>query len=187
MKRQLAYLAVALGCTACQHAPAPMTPQDVFFARLQALCGKSFEGRLASPATAADAAFAGPLRVEVRDCAASEVRMPLAVGEDRSRTWVVTRTPAGLTLKHDHRHADGTEDALSQYGGSTIAPGRADRQEFPADAYSRELFVRENSPASVANTWALEVEPGRRMAYELNRPGRRFRVEFDLTRAQTAP
>jgi hypothetical protein len=122
------------------------------------------------------------MMVQVRDCTATQVRMPLAVGEDRSRTWVVTRTADGLTLKHDHRHADGTEDALSQYGGSTAAAGRSDRQEFPVDAFSRELFLRQNAPASVANTWALEIRPGALMAYELNRPGRRFRVEFDLTR-----
>lgn len=185
--RLIAVLAVALVCAGCQHAPAPPTAQDQFFARLQALCGQSFEGRLASPATAADAAFARPMVVEVRDCTATQVRMPLAVGEDRSRTWVVTRTAEGLTLKHDHRHADGTEDALSQYGGSTTDPGRPDRQEFPADAYSRDLFQRQNAAASVTNVWALEVQPGSRLAYELNRPGRHFRVEFDITRPGAAP
>ncbi len=179
--RRLALLA-ALACAACQHAPAPADPQELFFARLQALCGQSFPGRLASDPTPADAAFAVPLRVEVRDCRADQVRMPLAVGADRSRTWVVTRTAQGLTLKHDHRHADGTEDVLSQYGGSTVGSGRADRQEFPADAFSRELFLRQNAAVSIANTWALGVAPGQRLTYELNRPGRHFRVEFDLAR-----
>lgn len=178
--KHLALLAAALACGAFQPAQPP-TAHDVFFARLQALCGQSFQGRLASPATPADAAFSGPMTVQVRDCTPSQVRMPLAVGQDRSRTWVVTRTADGLTLKHDHRHADGSEDALSQYGGSTAAAGRADRQEFPVDAFSRELFLRQNAPASVANIWALEIQPGAVMAYELNRPGRRFRVEFDLT------
>lgn len=167
----------ALGCAAA--APAP-SAHDQFFARLQALCGKSFEGRLASPATAADAAFQAPMTVQVRGCTPTQVRMPLAVGADRSRTWVVTRTAEGLTLKHDHRHADGTEDALSQYGGATTASGSPDRQDFPADAFSRDLFQRQNLPASIPNVWALEVQPGQRLAYELNRPGRHFRIEFDL-------
>lgn len=177
--RRAALALAALGCAAFQPAP---DPRDAFFARLQALCGQSFEGRLASPATAADAAFQAPMTLQVRDCTATQVRMPLAVGADRSRTWVVTRTATGLTLKHDHRHADGTEDALSQYGGATTAPGTAGRQDFPADAFSRELFQRQNLPASIPNVWAMEVQPGRSFAYELNRPGRHFRVEFDLTR-----
>jgi len=34
----------------------------------------------------------------------------------------------------------------------------------------------------VTNVWAIEVEPGHLFAYELRRPERHFRVEFDLTR-----
>ena len=179
---RLLLLAALVGCAGFQRAPAAPTPSDVFFERLHALCGRTFEGRLASPPTPADAAFAGPITVSVRDCTATQVRMPVAVGADRSRTWVVTRTSGGLTLKHDHRHADGTEDAVSQYGGSTTAPGTASRQEFPADAFSKGLFERQNLPASLTNVWAFEIEPGARLAYELNRPGRHFRIAFDLTR-----
>lgn len=175
-------LALALACAACQHAPEPADPQAAFFQRLRALCGQTFAGRLASPVGPADAAFAGPVSMQVRDCTADEVRMPVQVGEDRSRTWVVTRTAQGLTLKHDHRHPDGTEDVLSQYGGSTTQSGRADRQSFPADAFSRELFQRQGIPVSMTNVWAMEIEPGRVFAYELNRPDRHFRLEFDLAR-----
>jgi hypothetical protein len=32
------------------------------------------------------------------------------------------------------------------------------------------------------NVWAMEVHPARMFAYELRRPGRFFRVEFDLSR-----
>lgn len=182
--KPLAFLATALLCGACQHAssPSPADPQATFFARLQALCGQSFAGRLASPPTPADAAFTAPLTMQVRDCTPNEVRMPVALGEDRSRTWVVTRTAGGLTLKHDHRHADGTEDAVSQYGGATVSPGTPGRQEFPADAFSRALFERQDLPASIANVWSMEVEPGRLFAYALDRPGRAFRLEFDLSR-----
>jgi hypothetical protein len=156
-------------------------PQDRFFRTLASLCGKAFEGRIASPPVESDAAFAGKrLVMHVRGCTKDEFRIPFHVGEDRSRTWVVTRTRAGLRLKHDHRHADGSEDKLTQYGGNTIGPGTAQRQEFPADAFSKGLFVRESIPASTANVWAMEAD-GRVFAYELRRPGRFFRVEFDLT------
>lgn len=178
-------LVAVLALAGCQHAP-PADPQAAFFARLSSLCGWSFDGRRASPPAPGDAAFAGPVVVEVRDCTAEEVRMPLAVGEDRSRTWVVTRRSGQLTLKHDHRHADGHEDVLSRYGGSTTGPGSPVRQEFPADAFSKDLFDRQGIAVSKANVWALELQPGETLAYELNRPDRRFRLEFDLTQPRPA-
>ena len=171
----------------CATAPEASSPQDAFFARLQGLCGQAFAGRLVT-SDAADRELAGqPLVMHVRTCSADTVRIPFHVGEDRSRTWVISRTPPGLRLKHDHRHADGSEDALTQYGGDTAGPGTAGRQEFPADAFSRDLFVREGIPQSAANVWAVEVEPGRTYAYELRRPGRHFRAEFDLARPVPAP
>jgi len=100
---------------------------------------------------------------------------------------VITRTAEGLRLKHDHRHADGSEDELTQYGGDTIGPGSDRRQEFPVDAFSRELFERTQRSVSTTNVWAMEIEPGRRFVYELARPGRSFRAEFDLTRPIPPP
>lgn len=158
------------------------TPQDAFFANLSALCGKAFEGRVVTT-DAADADFAGKrLLMRVKDCSANEVRIPFSVGEDRSRTWVITRTATGLRLKHDHRHEDGTEDVLTQYGGDTAAPGTSMRQEFPVDQFSIDLFTRENRTVSNTNVWAVEVHPGHIYAYELRRANRHFRVEFDLTK-----
>lgn len=170
--------------------PVPAHPADVFMARLQALCGKSFEGRVAT-VDPADASFAGKtLVMHVRECRAGEVRIPFHVGDDRSRTWIVTRTAAGLRLKHDHRHADGSPDELTMYGGDIATPGTASRQEFPVDAESIALFTRTNRAVSNTNVWAMEVEPAM-FAYELRRPpvpgGRFFRVEFDLARPVAAP
>lgn len=182
--RRFALLAL-LAVAGCQHAR-PADPRDAFFAQLSRLCGQSFEGRLASPSDPRDAAFMQPIVLQVRDCTAQEVRMPLAVGEDRSRTWVVNRASGQLTLRHDHRHPDGHEDVLSRYGGSTVAAGSAVRQEFPADGFSRDLFGRQGIPASKANVWALELKPGERLAYELNRPDRHVRLEFDLARPRPA-
>ena len=186
------HLLAALALAGCATAPSsPSDPRDEFFERLATLCGKAFEGRIASPPVAADADFAGKnLVMHVRDCSADTIRIPFHVGEDRSRTWVVTRTgtsaDGGLRLKHDHRHADGSEDALTQYGGDTIALGSATRQEFPADAFSKAMFVRREIPISSANVWAVEADP-RMFAYELRRPNRFFRVEFDLTKPVAAP
>jgi hypothetical protein len=126
----------------------------------------------------------------VRGCEdpAQRIEIPFHVGEDRSRTWILTRTADGLRLKHDHRHEDGSDDAVTLYGGDTASPGTATRQEFPVDAESIAMFEREGLTASVNNTWAMEIEPGQRFLYELSRPGGRlFRVEFDLAAPVEAP
>ena len=186
MKQFIVLVALALG--GCATTSVRSTPQEQFFSRLAALCGRAFSGRVASPPAEADAGFAGKrLVMHVRDCSRDEIRIPFLVGDDHSRTWVITRTGRGLRLKHDHRHAGGSEDRLSQYGGDSAGEGSATRQEFPADTFSRELFVREKIPASVPNVWTIEAEPGRRFAYELRRPGRFFQVEFDLSRPVPAP
>lgn len=186
IRRAFIGVALALGVSACATAPAA-SPQDQFFANLHALCGQSFEGRVVTT-DAADASFASErLVMQVRECSDDVIRVPFHVGENRSRTWVITRTDAGLRLKHDHRHEDGSEDVLTQYGGDTANQGSAERQEFPADEHSRTLFTTNNIPQSVTNVWAVEVHPGRTYVYELRRPNRHFRVEFDLTRPVAAP
>ena len=164
------------------------TPEPELFDNLSALCGKAFEGRIVSPLVEADASVAGKrLVMHVRDCSSDTIRIPFHVGDDRSRTWVITRTATGYRLKHDHRHQDGTADKLTQYGGDTALPGNSSRQEFPADAFTKALLVREGNVAGAANVWAVEVRPGRLFAYELRRPNRFFRVEFDLSRPITPP
>ena len=180
------------GCATTPSAPtaAPATPKDAFFARLSALCGQAFAGRVVAdtpPPTGADPFANQPLVMHVRECSANELRIPFHVGSDRSRTWVVTRTASGLRLKHDHRHEDGSPDAVTMYGGDTAVAGTAARQEFPVDGESRAMFTREGRSVSNTNTWAMEVEPARAFVYELARPQRLFRVEFDLTRPVPAP
>lgn len=93
---------------------------------------------------------------------------------------MVTRTARGLRLKHDHRHADGTADVRTNYGGDSRPALSAERIEFPADAFSQALFKAQGIPQSADNVWALELRPGGVFAYELRRPGREFRVEFPL-------
>ncbi len=188
MKRLIGLLAVVLAACAT---PAPSEPADAFMASLQSHCGKAYEGRVVT-SDPADASFAGKrLVMHVRECRPGEVRIPFHVGDDRSRTWIVTRTATGLRLKHDHRHQDGSPDELTMYGGDTAAPGTARRQEFPVDAESIALFTRTNRTVSNTNVWAVEVD-GASFAYELRRPGggpggRFFRVEFDLGRPVAPP
>ncbi|MBW8310588.1 MAG: hypothetical protein K0M64_01015 [Rhizobium sp.] len=166
-------------------------PADAFLARIAQHCGQAFAGRVLvdEPAQPGDNAFAGKaLVMHVRDCAPGELRIPFHVGDDHSRTWVLSRTGAGLRLKHDHRHADGSPEPATMYGGDTLDPGTPTRQTFPVDAESVAMFGREGLKASVSNTWAMEIEPGQRFLYELSRPGGRlFQVEFDLSQPVDLP
>jgi hypothetical protein len=158
--------------------------QERFWSQLQGLCGRAFAGRVVE-APAADTTFAGrDLVMHVRECGDDEVRIPLHVGEDRSRTWVVSRTPAGLRLKHDHRHRDGTPDSNTDYGGDTAAPGTAERQTFPADSFSIA-----HVPARATQFWFLEIRAGDHFAYGLHRQATdlRYRMEFDLARPVPPP
>ena len=185
MKLAVGFTALAsLTIAGCATVP----PQSTPFANLAALCGQAFEGRIVSPPVEADSSFAGKrLVMHVRECSDDIIRVPFHVGDDRSRTWVITRTAAGYRLKHDHRHQDGSEDKVTQYGGDSITPRSAARQEFPADAFTKDLLVREGNVAGAANVWAIEVYPTRIFAYELRRPGRFLRVEFDLSRPIAPP
>jgi hypothetical protein len=170
------FLTVAIALAA----PAAASPADEFMANLKQLCGKTLSGKLVST-DAADADFAGKaLVMGAVACSESELAIPFAVGDNRSRTWLITRTAEGVRLKHVHKHDDGTEDAVSRYGGDTAAPGTATRQEFPADDFSKQLFTANKLERSLTNVWAVEIVPGKHFAYELRRPGRFFRLEFAL-------
>lgn len=188
--RRLSLAVTLVGCLAasCRSGPQPIAavpPQDAFWAELQALCGKAFTGRVTEDSVT-DSPFRGKeLAMHVRSCTPTEIRIPFHVGEDRSRTWVLTRTAGGLRLKHDHRHADGTADPITRYGGDTRDSGSATRQEFHADAHTASLI-----PAARTNVWTVEVAPAAsRFAYALRREGtdRRFRAEFDLARPVAPP
>lgn len=186
--RTIAAATLGLMATACaSEAPAP--PAAQFLSAMAAMCGNAYGGRIVAnePAQPNDAFEGQTLVMHVRTCEPGRVLVPFHVGEDRSRTWVLTLQGDRLRLKHDHRHEDGTEDELTQYGGDSTAPGTATRQEFPVDQFSIDLFTRTNRTVSNTNTWAMEVHPGRMFAYELSRPGRMFRVEFDLTKTVPAP
>jgi hypothetical protein len=185
---------LATGCASNGPEPPPsrtgtVPPADAFFARLHALCGQAFAGRLAAHDASDLAAFAGRAVMHVRECGEDQIRIPFHVGNDRSRTWVITRTTTGLRLKHEHRHEDGSPDAIDRYGGDSTGAtaGSARRQEFPADAASKTMFAAAGMNVSVENVWAIEIEPDQRFVYELRRPNRHFSVEFDLATPVAAP
>jgi len=185
--RFLLPLAAVLVLPACGDPPPPeeaeLSAQDEFWANLQAYCGQAFRGEV-TELSAIDTDFSGELVMHVRECFEDEIRIPFHVRDDHSRTWVLTRTDEGIRLKHDHRHEDGAEDDLTQYGGHTATEGSTTAQSFPAGEYTAEML-----PEAATNVWTMEVVPGDYFAYQLVRGGtdRRLRVEFDLTEEVPTP
>lgn len=176
--------AAALSAALAVPHAAAAEPADRFFESLRGLCSQAFAGELVEYNDGDTELLGQPMVMHVRECGADTIRVPFHIGENRSRTWVFTRTADGLRLKHDHRHEDGSEDEVTQYGGDTVEPGSAVEQAFPADTFTKELI-----PYAANNTWTVVVIPGEVFSYRLRRAGtdRRFRVDFDLSAPVTAP
>lgn len=159
---------------------------DDYFTNISQYCGQAFEGKVTEDNSNSDSFANKKLIMHVRKCTDSELQIPFHVGDDASRTWIITKTGSGLSLKHDHRHKDGTNDASTMYGGHTVDAGWSEVQSFPADQYSKELFVKQGIPQSVGNTWQMFIYP-KQFTYRLIRDGREFRVDFDLSKPITPP
>lgn len=185
MKKQLPLLVVTSTMFAIP-TMAASTEQVAFFNHIAAHCGKAFEG-VVTAGNGADSAFSGKkLVMHVRECSDNELKVPFHVGDDHSRTWVITKTDTGLRLKHDHRHQDGSEDKVTMYGGDTIDSGSAHLQSFPVDQFSIDNFKQNGLSQSVTNVWHMGISDTRFM-YRLTRANRDFKVEFDLTKPVALP
>lgn len=162
-----------------------------FWNELQKLCGKAYSGTIAVD-TSNSHDFAGKsLVMHVRSCEKNRIRIPFFVGEDKSRTWVLTRKDGRIELKHDHRHSDGKPDKVTMYGGTTNNVGEATRQFFPADEQTTKVVALPtgNAPSAAANVWWIELVPGEYFTYNLRRLGgeRLFSVKFDLKKTVAEP
>lgn len=179
-------LIVASSSTFAKQAPLVSIPtHDAFFSSIAKHCGKAFEGKVTVD-NQPSPAFEARLVMFVRKCDQAELQIPFYVGDDASRTWIIKKTGSGLSLKHDHRHKDGTNDPVTMYGGHTQGAGYNQIQSFPVDQYSKELFVKQGLPQSISNTWQIYIYPDT-FSYRLVREGREFRVDFDLTKPISLP
>jgi hypothetical protein len=152
-------------------------PQAAFMQAIRAHCGRAYHGRV-TRRPEDDRIFRGgeTLTVHFRVCGPNRVELPFHVEENRSRTWLLTPTTAGLDLRHDHRHPDGRPEENTWYGAHTRQAGTATRQEF----------LREGGEVSTG--WAMEIIPDERFTYGTLRDGEwTYRLDFDLTRPVPAP
>ncbi|WP_046007092.1 hypothetical protein [Pseudoalteromonas rubra] len=186
---KLVYAAALLVSGAVMARPAPLVSiptHDAFFDQIKQHCGKAYEGKVTVDNQGPSAFSEARLVMHVRRCNEQELQIPFHVGQNASRTWIITKTGSGLSLKHDHRHKDGSDDESTMYGGHTVDAGYNNVQSFPADQYSKELFARRGIPQSIGNTWQMYIYD-ERFTYRLVREGREFRVDFDLTKPVQAP
>lgn len=172
-------------------AASAQSPTDTFWNELKKLCGKAYAGSIAAD-TSPSPDFTGKAMVmHVRSCEADRIRIPFFVGENRSRTWVLTKRGDRIELKHDHRHEDGTPDKVTMYGGTTTNAGEPTRQFFPADEETTRVVAapQGRAPSAAANIWWIDLVPGEHFSYNLRRLGgdRLFTVKFDISKPVSAP
>ena len=158
--------------------------QDAFWASLQALCGNAYAGRISDATPYYRGSLAGHAVMHVMDCSEDRIHIPFHLGDNRSRNWILTRVGGTIRLKHDHRHEDGTEDTVTQYGGDAPIPGLATRQIFPADAHTASIL-----PDRRDNFWFLDFVNDTTLQYGVHWPrlGHSVRFEFDLSRPVEPP
>ncbi len=128
--KTLTHIGMSIVATILLSSCAPQTknPQTVFMDNLAALCGKSFAGKLVSHDDADQKLQDSPMTMHVQTCSDTEIYIPFHIADNRSRTWIISKTENGLRLKHRHNHEDGHADTVTMYGGDTENMGTAIRQ-----------------------------------------------------------
>lgn len=161
-----------------------LTSSEKFWSQLQAHCGKAYEGKIIAGGLPDDGFTGEKLVMHVRKCETNDIRIPFFVGENKSRTWVLHLNDEKIiSLKHDHRHPDGTDEDLTQYGGVSSNVGLDNLQMFPADAHTAKIL-----PPASTNLWWFTIDETS-FTYNLRRIGsdRFFSVSFDLTKPIETP
>ena len=156
---------------------------DQFWQQLKRHCGKTYEGTVTSGATANDGFSGKRLIMHVLSCSDDQLLIPFNVGENRSRTWILTKKMDKIELKHDHRHEDGSKDAVTMYGGTSTNTGLPGIAMFPADQQTVQTI-----PAAATNIWWMTINQNT-FTYNLRRIGsdRLFTVTFDVTKPIEKP
>ncbi len=156
---------------------------DQFWQKLKQHCGKTYQGTITNGATVNDSFSGKKLVMHILSCSKDQLLIPFNVGENRSRTWILTKEHDRIKLKHDHRHEDGTNDAVTMYGGTSTNTGLPGIAVFPADQITIKTI-----PAAATNVWWMTINDTT-FTYNLRRIGseRLFTVTFDITKPIEKP
>jgi hypothetical protein len=182
-------LAASLLLAACtaeapQPSAGPAPEQEAFWASLRAHCGNAYAGRVSDVTEYYRGSVAGDAVMHLMECSDDRIHIPFHLGENRSRNWILTRVGGTIRLKHDHRHENGREEEISQYGGDAPVPGLPTRQIFPADEHTARIL-----PDRADNFWFFHFVDDSTLHYGVHWPkfGHSVRFEFDLSAPVEAP
>jgi hypothetical protein len=76
-----------------------LVTQKAFFNNIRKMCGQRFEGVTEFPQNADHPMVGKKLLMFVESCTEKEIRIPFHVGDDKSRTWILTFGEQGLLFK----------------------------------------------------------------------------------------
>ncbi len=164
----------------------PIPPeQDAFWARWLPHCGKAYSGAISDVTPYyRDGVVGREMVMHVLECGEGRIHAAFHIDDNRSRNWILTRVGGTIRLKHDHRHEDGTEEEITQYGGDAPVPGLPHRQIFPADAHTAGIL-----PDRADNFWFFDFLDDETLQYGVHWPrfGHSIRIEFDLSTEVPVP
>lgn len=174
---QTLFLFVTLSVTGLLSAADNVMGPETFFSNMQELCGNSYYGEVVHPSTPPDG-FEGQLVAHFTDCGEDYMNIPFHVGENESRTWMLSMESGSLLFKHDHRYPDGTPEELTNYGGWAEGGHSSMMQRFPAD--DETIAMRDNLRSHI---WVLEISDDfSTFSYSLYLyENLYFRADFDLS------
>lgn len=172
----IALFAIGL-CGGVSHAQSTSETHAKFLENMKSFCGNSYAGTVIQPETP-PRGFTDPLVAHFTICEENVMHIPFHVGENTSRTWMLTLTEDGLLFKHDHRYPDGTPERMTEYGGWATSEGTEFQQFFPADEYT--ISLRDNLRSHI---WMMELADDMTIfRYSLYLyENLYFQADFDLT------
>ena len=186
MKNLILPLVILLAACS-RETPPDVSGTDAWFTAMSQQCGNAYPGKL-TLAPPGDDMLTGTemLVVHFRECSDSLLKAPFHIeieadnSWNRSRTWIFTHHGNNIELRHDHRKPDGSDDAVTMYGGFTIDEGSAVTQIFKSVPRSEET--------GQFRGWRIEIEPGIRYTYGTVRDSLwSWRIDFDLSEAIEPP
>lgn len=161
-----------------------LMPSQEFWNALSARCGKTYEGYITLGAKINNGFTGKKLIMHIRQCEEDVIYIPFNVGDNLSRTWILRKDINGLiSLKHDHKKPDGSDDKVTMYGGKSINVGTKNIQTFPAD---KETQI--NLPHAATNIWWMTIDD-EAFTYNFSRLGKDYKmtVVFDLKNERPTP
>ncbi len=114
--------------------------ERAFLNNIAQLCGQTFAGGETFIAEGRESWAHKKFVMHVTVCEDDRVYVPFHLDDDHSRTWMFLVEDGRLRFRHDHRHADGTPEEVTMYGGYADGDGTSLRQSFPADDYTCEML-----------------------------------------------